>query len=354
MNKLFTLLMLSACLFSYAQEVDTTYHNAFGMECDADSAHFYRVTTFSGEQQYISEYFTSNQQLRRKGLEIKSGDRSLREGLWKSFYENGNPKSETTYEQGVKTDTSKEWFENGQQEAIWNHDKGNTTLLSCWRPDGAAIVTAGEGMYEKYFPGGQLHYSGPVQEGKQTGNWKAYHNDGQLMHDVTIQDGSTIGTQQMWSASGQKIYESRLLPSGTQEVVTYWQEGGEVLLTETKRINKAKANWISLGVMEPYPINMNEVTKTIGYPEKAQGMGVEGQLIVRVMVNEQGEIIKDQWFRTVHPILKDAVQAHLYELKFAPAIQQGKYIKFWVHIPFRFKLLDDGGGAKRKKRRRNG
>ena len=341
---------LALCLPSFAQQTDTTYHSKYGMKCDADTAHFYRISLSEGERSQITEYFTSNQQIRRKGVEVKIGKITIRDGLWETFYENGNPKIEVSYVEGDKAGTSKEWFESGQQEAVWNHDKGNTTLVSNWSKDGEVMATAGEGAYEKHYPNGQLHYGGPVKAGKQTGNWKAYHNNGQLLHDAVIEEGMITGTQKIWNREGQQLYEVQLAASGTSKIVKYWNEVGAPMHADTITAQIVKANWVGLGSVEPYPINMAVVRRLIGYPLKAVDMGIQGQVVVRALVNEKGEITKENWITKVHPLLSDAVQANLHELHFAPAIQGGEYIKFWVNIPFRFKLM--GGTPKRKKRKK--
>jgi TonB family protein len=348
MKKIVFLIMLLACLSSYAQQTDTTYHNQYGLKCDADTAHFFQVVTDQGEQQQVIEYFTSNNQIRSKGLETKGEPQNKRQGLWETFYENGNPKTSVTYQSGAKVGTSKEWFENGQQEAIWKHDNGNTTLVSSWAFDGTSMVKAGEGKYEKQFPGGQVHYGGAISSGKQTGLWQAMHNNGQKMHQVMIQGGLRTGTEEIWNREGQKIFEKKYPETGTLVTTTFWNDAGELMHSAQKNERRVKSNWIGLGTVEPEPINMSEVQQAIGYPDVARDAGIEGMLVVQVLVNEKGEILKEKWIREVNPILKEAVQKQLYTLNFTPAIQSGKFIKFWVNIPFRFQLVEN----KKKKKGR--
>jgi protein TonB len=91
---------------------------------------------------------------------------------------------------------------------------------------------------------------------------------------------------------------------------------------------------------EPQPLNMDDVRKIIGYPEIARDAGIEGQVVVRVLVDEKGNYRKHKMIKKVHPILAEAVESNLKQLKFSPAIQGNKPIKFWVNIPFRFKLMN--------------
>ncbi len=91
---------------------------------------------------------------------------------------------------------------------------------------------------------------------------------------------------------------------------------------------------------EPKPVNMADVQKLIGYPQIARDAGIEGNVVVRVLVDKRGNYDKHKIITQVHPILTKAVEEHINKLQFTPAIQGGKPIKFWVNIPFNFKLLN--------------
>ncbi|MEM7369102.1 MAG: energy transducer TonB [Bacteroidota bacterium] len=91
---------------------------------------------------------------------------------------------------------------------------------------------------------------------------------------------------------------------------------------------------------EPRPVNMDDIKKLIGYPQIARDAGIEGSVVVRVLVDKKGNYGKHRIINQVHPILAKAVEKHITRLKFTPAIQGGKPIQFWVNIPFNFKLLN--------------
>lgn len=91
---------------------------------------------------------------------------------------------------------------------------------------------------------------------------------------------------------------------------------------------------------EPRPVNMDDIKKLIGYPQIARDAGIEGSVVVRVLVDKKGNYGRHKIINQVHPILSKAVEQHITRLKFTPAIQGGKPIQFWVNIPFNFKLLN--------------
>ena len=90
---------------------------------------------------------------------------------------------------------------------------------------------------------------------------------------------------------------------------------------------------------EPRPVNMNQIRQLIGYPPEAVEENIEGQVVVRVLVDEAGNYTKHKVIVIGDPLLAEAVESQIENLKFSPAIQNGEKIKFWVNIPFSFKLI---------------
>ncbi len=91
---------------------------------------------------------------------------------------------------------------------------------------------------------------------------------------------------------------------------------------------------------EPEPINLRDIQKEIGYPEQAREAGIQGNVVVRILVDEEGSYIKHNVLNSVHPLLEEAVVNKIEALTFEPAIKDGKEIKFWVNVPFKFELLN--------------
>jgi len=89
---------------------------------------------------------------------------------------------------------------------------------------------------------------------------------------------------------------------------------------------------------EPAPVNMNDIRKAIGYPQIARDAGIEGMVVVRILVDKNGNYKKHKIIKQAHPMLAKSCEKHVGKLKFTPAIQGGKPIQFWVNVPFRFKL----------------
>lgn len=88
----------------------------------------------------------------------------------------------------------------------------------------------------------------------------------------------------------------------------------------------------------PEPINLDEIRRRIGYPSLAKKAGIQGRVIVRVLVGEDGKYRKHVVRKSPHEILTEAVEKELPNLEFTPSMQAGKPVKVWVTIPFEFRL----------------
>ncbi len=90
---------------------------------------------------------------------------------------------------------------------------------------------------------------------------------------------------------------------------------------------------------QPSPINLSDVRASIGYPEDAVEENVEGTVLCRVLVDENGSYLRHLVLNSPASILQRAVDEKISQLKFSPATKDGKTIAYWINVPFRFKLI---------------
>jgi periplasmic protein TonB len=91
---------------------------------------------------------------------------------------------------------------------------------------------------------------------------------------------------------------------------------------------------------EPKPVNLDELKGLIGYPKMAVEAGIEGKVIVRVLIDKHGNYKSHKVLKDAHPILNSAVNDKIHLLKMTPGIQAGKPISVWVTLPFNFELMN--------------
>lgn len=73
------------------------------------------------------------------------------------------------------------------------------------------------------------------------------------------------------------------------------------------------------------------------YPEMALKTGVEGQVIVRVVVDTNGNVIKANIMKSI-PVLDQAALDAAKKWKFSPGEKDGKKVKVEMLLPVRFSL----------------
>jgi protein TonB len=88
---------------------------------------------------------------------------------------------------------------------------------------------------------------------------------------------------------------------------------------------------------EQYPEPVATVTPP--YPEIARDAGVEGLVIVNVLVGKTGRVLDARLDEKRQvPLLNDAALAAAWNWVFTPALANGKPVAVWTAIPFHFRL----------------
>lgn len=79
------------------------------------------------------------------------------------------------------------------------------------------------------------------------------------------------------------------------------------------------------------------------YPDLVRRAGIEGQTVVKALVDIDGSIMEVQVLKSSgNQMLDEAALAAARNWKFSPARQRDKYVRVYVSIPVNFKLVDSG------------
>jgi len=81
------------------------------------------------------------------------------------------------------------------------------------------------------------------------------------------------------------------------------------------------------------------IQKRLVYPEIAKKAGIEGQVVIRAIVNEEGNVTRTVVVKSLGPNGCDeaAINA-IKSVKWKPAMQRDMPVKVWVSVPVIFKL----------------
>ena len=113
--------------------------------------------------------------------------------------------------------------------------------------------------------------------------------------------------------------------------------------SETEAIAQAKSDVIEVSPVEevdqaPRPLNMAAVQQEVGYPKEAMKQKLEGRVLIKVLVNKEGKYERHEIVESPDEVFSDAIEQHIQKLTFEPARKDDKAVKFWVTIPFNFRL----------------
>ncbi len=91
--------------------------------------------------------------------------------------------------------------------------------------------------------------------------------------------------------------------------------------------------------VKPKPISIPKPQ----YPELARRAGIEGNSVVKALVDIDGSIIEAKILKSSgNQMLDQAALAAAMKAKFTPAKQRDKFVRVWVSIPIKFQLLTGG------------
>ena len=75
------------------------------------------------------------------------------------------------------------------------------------------------------------------------------------------------------------------------------------------------------------------------YPRRARKKGLEGTVVLKVLVDENGKVKDLQLLRSSgHVLLDKAAEASVKKWLFAPGAINGAPAQMWVKVPIRFEL----------------
>lgn len=91
----------------------------------------------------------------------------------------------------------------------------------------------------------------------------------------------------------------------------------------------------------PYPIGgYPAIQNNLKYPEIARKAGIEGVVVIGILIDEKGNPIKTQILKSAGAKVgfEEAAEAAVLSVKWKPAKQRDRAVKVWVSVPIRFKL----------------
>jgi TonB family protein len=142
----------------------------------------------------------------------------------------------------------------------------------------------------------------------------------------------------------------------TQKEIKVYENFGKQLADET--IKKREGVTITITLNEdkdydPYlggkdPYFVQQILETfVKYPDQAKANNIQGEVIVMVKIDKNGEVVADTVVQTVHPLLDESARQAIYNISDSGFIYPGylpdedgylQETKAWIIIPIKFSL----------------
>ena len=83
---------------------------------------------------------------------------------------------------------------------------------------------------------------------------------------------------------------------------------------------------------------LQQLYKYVNYPTIAQKAGIEGTVVIQIVVSPEGLPTQPQIIKSAHDMLDQAALAGVVQLRFTPALQRGRAVPVYMSIPVKFDL----------------
>jgi len=304
-------LLFSKMVFGQESSNKTIYLDSLFNETTRGNHKYYRVIKdyYLDKKTYMFTDYYSSGKIVSQALSTNK-EYLINEGEFITYYENGNKKTRTTYEEGVINGKCSYWYENGEKKidgefipfTLKDTNFQILKIINYWDENEIQKVTDGNGYFkddECFF----YYKVGLISEGKIKDGFK---------------DGIWTGNDKQTGLTFEENYENGVLISGTS--IDKNNEKHYYSVVEKKPDVK--------GGMLVFYNYIKKNFKTTNIP------GLKGKIITNFIINENGEVCNLKITRSLHPdVDKEAIRVLTNFKDFSPAVQRGIKVKCSYTIP---------------------
>jgi len=129
-------------------------------------------------------------------------------------------------------------------------------------------------------------------------------------------------------------YASLGAPNGTRTTI---ENGSQEVLTQPFA-EPVPDTWDFVVVEKEPEFDLKLLHSLLVYPEMARRAGIEGRVVLRVLITPEGKAGRIDVDASPHPMLSAAAVEAVRKIPFTPARQNGERAYFWISIPLEFRL----------------
>lgn len=162
----------------------------------------------------------------------------LKDGFYKSWYNNGQIECNGNYSVNKKTGLWNYWYSSGQIKSEYSFKEDSLN-----------------GDFKKWYENAQLKIEGKYDFGNLIGEWTSYHDNGQVSAKEYYTNDLREGHFTTWYSNGQKESEGDFLKNEMEGTWTFWDQDGvlnkqavykhgkNIILVGGKWVDKDKDEW---------------------------------------------------------------------------------------------------------------
>ena len=330
---MYSYLMLTLFIFSglscYCQVDTTIYYNNQGITCARLNSTWHRNIHFIDAELSIgtATVFYNNGNIKRsKGNYIKDATGIYPYGRFVNYYHNGKTESTGSYDydfakriKGARVGRWMEFYDNALQKCEFNYDSlvndsYREVVLNAWDSTGIGTLTDGNGyrIYEEISP--------PQYLQSTVVNIKANYKNGLLEGTLT---GSYI--------DGNKLYCTEQYSAGKLlDGISYDLSGKSYsysVLSENPKFPGGDAQLMTF------------LQRNIKYPDYERDNNIQGKVLLRFVVDSNGDVSDIQIIRHVSKGLdEEALRVVKHLPSFKPGIHRGQTVNVYFNLPIVYRL----------------
>ena len=354
--------LLFACfllisLGTQAQDIRTVYYNEGWDSCGKSKAYYYRTIENKAGSYYVASFYINGTKISEGALSKLSTDYwSYREGHWKFYQNDGNIDYEGDYTQGKKYGVWTHYYPNSKKlehRSFWQDEE----LLEEW----LYSLESGALIEHKKYKEGHLAASTNYKEGDSTQTDYVFEDDlfissskkgpeGKRTITYTYKRGKfasavhTTNDVVTYTKVGDKVAE--FYPNGKKwregfliDDSTVWEKCFGLDGKDTSCITAVDTFKYTETIPAP-TFNVNtHLIQNLHYPEYARLRNIQGRVVIKFAVYEDGSIGNVSVSKSVHPSLdEEALRVIRLMPKWNPGMQNGKAVCCYFSQPISFKL----------------
>lgn len=145
----------------------------------------------------------TKQVLSERVVAVEPDGRTVKDGLQRTWYPDGSPRSERRFAAGEPAGVWRSWYQNGVLEQEYEFSDEPTTMRY-YHPDGALSAEGParrgvrEGEWSYWYPSGVLRQRGGYLGGLREGEWTLFYENGGLRSRGPYRADERVGTWRHW------------------------------------------------------------------------------------------------------------------------------------------------------------